>query len=316
MSAPAVEIAREVTPQDVPRPRLSQSELEHLYARSDRRPAVYVAVAVTAAIGTMLVACAWPHPLILVAAAVLIGTLQHHFSIIHHESVHYLLFRSRRLNDVVGSIIAFATGFSMAYRTHHLAHHRRLGQDDDPDLDAYADYPTNRLGLVVDLARHLCGAAAIEQFLRQMQRARALSKAGGGTSGAQILGIVATQMILFALFALAGHPWLYFVLWLLPLLTVAKTLAHFRSVVEHTVAVCCDGKPTRYRTIVCGPIEGFFFAPMNFNLHAEHHFYPAIPYYNLPQAFRILSQDPTYHDVVRLDHGYLAYLLRDAVGTG
>jgi len=315
MSAPALEIAQQVTPQDVARPRLSPAQLEQLYARSDRRPAAYVAAAVGGIVATVILACLWPQPPVLAVAVLLIGTLQHHFSIIHHESVHYLLFRSRRLNEAVGSLIAFSTGFSMAYRVHHLTHHRRLGHDDDPDLDAYAEYPTTPLRLVLDLAWHLCGAAAIQQFIRQMQRARALANTGAGTSTRQIIGIAVTQMIILGIFTLAGHPWLYFIVWLLPLLTVAKTLAHFRGVAEHTVARGRDGGPTRYRTIICGPIERFFFAPMNFNFHAEHHFYPAIPYYNLPEAFRVLSRDPGYQEVVRLHRGYLAFLLRDAAGA-
>jgi fatty acid desaturase len=180
-------------------------------------------------------------------------------------------------------------------------------------MDAYAAYPTTRAWLIADLLWHLSGGAAVQQFLVQMRRARALSPETGGTSKGQMLGIVVTQVLFLALFSAAGHPLLYFVLWLGPLLVVAKTLAHFRGVVEHTVTSRPDGAPTRFRTILCGPIEGFFFAPMNFNYHAEHHFYPAIPYHRLADAHRLLSQDQRYRDAVTVHRGYLAFLTRAAI---
>lgn len=309
----ALAIADQVTAQSLARPRIAPDELTALYARSDLRPAAYAGAVALSLAAIVSVAAAVPHPLVMGIAVVLIGALQHHCSIIHHEAVHYLLFRSRALNDAVGSIVAFATGFSMAYRTHHLAHHRRLGCGDDPDLDAYEQYPTTPGRFMVDLIWHLSGGATIQQFARQMRRARALSPAAGGTSVWQVVGIVVTQLLLLALFAAAGHPLLYFVLWLFPLLAVAKTLAHFRGVAEHTMAVQNDGSPTRFRTILCGPLERFFFAPMNFNYHAEHHFYPAIPYYHLPRASELLRDDPAYRAVVRVDHGYIGFLRSGAI---
>lgn len=295
------------------RPRLAASELDGLYSRRDAQAGVYVAAVVAGLVAVIALAIAADHWAVTAVAIVVIGALQHHCSIIHHEAVHYLLFRSRRLNEWLGSLIAYATGFSMAYRTHHLTHHRRLGFTDDPDLDAYEQYPTTLPWLCADVVWHLSGGAAIRQFIVQMRRARALSPAAGGTSAGQLLGIGITQVVLLGIFVALGHPFLYFVLWLLPLLVIAKTLAHFRGVAEHTVALDSNGRPTRLRTIECGAIERFFFAPMNFNYHAEHHFYPAIPYYHLPRAFELLHDDPAYRAVVRVDRGYLGLLWRGAV---
>jgi fatty acid desaturase len=312
----ALVIAEQVATDDAVRPRLLPADLAPLYQRSDLRSAAYVVAVCLALVGVIILAAAFPNWVVLLAAVVVIGALQHHLSIIHHEAVHCLLFRSRTVNEAVGSLVAFATGFSMAYRTHHLYHHRHLGSEGDPDLDAYAGYPTTPAKLLLDVLWHLCGGAAVQQFLLQLRRARALTPAAGGTSMGQMLGIAVTQVLLFTIFAAAGRPLLYFVLWLIPLLAVAKTLAHFRGVVEHTVATRGDGGSNRFRTILCGPIERFLFAPMNFNYHAEHHFYPAIPYHRLPQAHRILSQDPRYHDVVSVQPGYLAFLWREATRPG
>jgi fatty acid desaturase len=313
MTDRVVQIAEEIAAHDIRRPRLSGAQLEALYARTDLWPALYLAATLACITGLLALAVSLPHPVVLVGVFVLIGALQQHLSIIHHEAVHYLLFRSRRLNDAVGSAVAFTIGFSMGYRTHHLTHHRRVGHDDDPDLDAYAAYPTTPAKFVGDLFVHLSGFGAVSQFRQQIQRVGEAAKTGEATGPGQFVGIVATQLLLLGLFSAAGHPLLYFGLWVLPLVTVAKTLTHFRGVCEHTVALRQDGRPTRYRTIECGPIERFFFAPMNFNFHAEHHFYPAIPYYNLPAAFRALSNDPAYRESVRVDRGYIGFLFRQAI---
>ena len=76
-------------------------------------------------------------------------------------------------------------------------------------------------------------------------------------------------------------------------------------------AVICDvGDPelSRYRTVLCNPAEGFFFAPMNFNYHAEHHLYTGIPYHQLPRCHALLSEHPRYPEVVEVERGYLSFL--------
>jgi len=294
------------------RPRVAAAVLDELYARSDRRAALYVAATAFAIAAIWALNLATPRPWILLPSIVLIGALQHHLSIIHHEAVHYLLFRSRFINELVGTAAASVVGFTMAYRTHHLQHHRLLGQPEDPDLEAYVQYPVKRPRLILNILWHLCGGAAIVQFIRQSQRSRAAAKTGGATAPLQLFGIALAQLFLLGFFALLGRPDLYFLLWLVPLLTVAKTLTHVRSVVEHTVGAAPDGRSTRYRTILCGPVERFFFAPMNFNYHAEHHFYPAIPYHHLADAHRALADDPVYRERVQLRDGYLRFLWGEA----
>ena len=101
----------------------------------------------------------------------------------------------------------------------------------------------------------------------------------------------------------------YLLLWVLPLVTVAKTLTHFRNVVEHAqLRDVGDPELSRYRTVLCNPAEGFFFAPMNFNYHAEHHLYTGIPYHRLPRCHALLREHPRYLEVVEVEKGYLSFL--------
>ena len=126
----------------------------------------------------------------------------------------------------------------------------------------------------------------------------------------ELKGVAIMQLVLFGLFAVLGRWELYFLLWIVPLLTVAKSLTHFRNVVEHAQVRDVGGDPTlsRLRTILCSRFEAFFFAPMNFNYHAEHHFYMGIPYHQLPRCHELLSSQQSYLDVVEVERGYLRFL--------
>lgn len=297
----------------VPRPALSREELLELHRRSDLRPALHMAgvLGATAAVATATARIG--SPWILPLAALLMGALQHHLSVIHHESIHYLLFRHRRANEIAGRLAAWPIFFTMRYRASHLRHHRSLGHDDDPDLANYVNYP-NDLGYVIrDLLQHVTGLAAARQFVRQMSDGRFPRRL---SIDGELAGVALAQVVIFALFAGLAHWSLYFLIWIVPLVTVAKTLTHFRNVVEHARIRAREGAAEdagRYRTVLTTPLEAFFFAPMNFNYHAEHHFYMGVPYHRLPRCHAILSGRPEYDQHVEVERGYLRFLFRTLV---
>jgi fatty acid desaturase len=267
-------------------------------------------------------------PWVLLLAGIFIGAFQHHLSILNHEANHFLLFRWRTLNEGVRALTAWSTGFRLDYRAQHAAHHRSLGAADDPDLPNYLHYPLSPRDFAVDVCFHLSGLAALTQFVRQSQPAPqpaagaelvpvgdAGSESAGSAFDLELLGIAALQAVLAgAIYATTGSPWLYVLLWGLPLATVAKSLTHFRNVVEHTrTQDVGDAAMSRHRTILSGPVESFFFAPLHFNYHAEHHLYPGIPFHGLPEAHRLLAAQPGYRDAVDVERGYLHFLWRRAI---
>jgi len=44
------------------------------------------------------------------------------------------------------------------------------------------------------------------------------------------------------------------------------------------------------RTYLLNPLAAFLFAPHQVNFHLEHHLYPSVPYYRLPELHRWLMQ--------------------------
>jgi fatty acid desaturase len=60
-------------------------------------------------------------------------------------------------------------------------------------------------------------------------------------------------------------------------------------------------------------LEAFFFAPLHFNFHAEHHLYPGIPFDKLPEAHRLLAGQQGYREAISIERGYLRFLLRHGI---
>jgi len=288
------------------RPQLTREESRKLHKRENLRPALHVTLVFGGIVALQWAAIQNPTPWMYALCFVLMGGLQHHLSIVQHEANHWLLFANRTLNEIIGALASYSIGFTMAYRHQHFEHHRRLGEETDPDLVNYRRYPGTRSYAVWDLFLHLSGIAAAKQFLAQESRQKG--------SVIDTLLMALTQAFILGLFWRAGHWENYFILWILPLMTITKTLAHFRNVAEH-IQLRDNGDPelSRYRTIRCGLIEKFFFAPLNFNYHAEHHFYPQIPYYHLPEVHALLSNKSEYASAVQIAPTYLGILLKKTI---
>jgi fatty acid desaturase len=78
----------------------------------------------------------WNVPVTLFAI-VLIGAGQHQLSGLAHEGAHHILFRNRKLNDIVSDLFTMFPLFSSVhhYRLQHLAHHQFVNDPDrDPDI--------------------------------------------------------------------------------------------------------------------------------------------------------------------------------------
>lgn len=242
----------------------------------------------------------------LVPAFILIGALQHGISILLHDAVHGLLFPNRYANEIIGALLlSYPIGFSFDYRPTHFSHHKHLGSPGDPDLVNYRDFPATRGRLVRKLLIDFSGLGAFMQFVEMNTEFVATKKSR------HTLVIALVQGLLFLLFFAAGYPLAYFVLWLLPLVTVAKGLAQMRNLAEHLVREGRESSgPGRLRTFKSNPIERFFIAPLNFNYHAEHHWFPQVPYYNLPKLRAFLMKDPAYAHLAEWCSSYMAALGR------
>lgn len=285
------------------KPSIAITEIRRLSQPRPARSILYVLVVAAGIVVAITSAIRLPSIPVTALAFIVVGALQHHLSIIQHEAVHYLLFASRRWNEIVGSLCSWPIGFTMAYRSVHLTHHGWLGEIQDPDLPNYEKNPITGSYLAGVLFRTLSGWAAASQFVRQSLGNAGPKRQRGTRLHESPLMVAMTQLALLSLFAAVGAWPYYFLLWLFPLLTVTKALTTLRNLAEH---LTLEGDTTRYRTIRCGWIEQFLFAPMYFNFHAEHHLFPSVTFSHLPELHRLLNVDPYYRRHVSVTNGYLA----------
>ena len=237
----------------------------------------YLALSWALIIGAIALFWAYPAWYTFALAFVVVSSRQQALLNVEHECQHRKFVSSRRWNDLIGTWLAAGPVGSpySAAQGRHLAHHRLLGTDEDPDHDLHAGHDKrSRRGLV----RHFIGGVAggyAGMVLMGPPRKTATPR------GALIHDVVAMaiwQVLLFAGLTLAFAWWVYPALWVLPLMTLTLLSHMVRSFVEH--AVTDDemaAHSNRLITVRGGLIERNLISPYYMNYHAEHHILPSVP---------------------------------------
>jgi fatty acid desaturase len=253
---------------------------------------------------------AWPQPLVVAACVVAIATGQHALFVLAHESAHYRIFDSRRLNDFFGRLAGTLGGVSMCtYRVTHRLHHNHLYGREDPDIALNGGYPRGSgyllRKLLVDLTgwtapktyAYFFGAPAINSDTRQALRPLDdTSEALRAAARRDRWGVVAFHVAApIAALAIGGWQALvaYLVLWVLPLVTILQAMLRLRAVAEHGAPAGYDSPLSAARTNLPGrgPLGWLLHRmlfPHHVNYHIEHHLYPAVPHYHLPALHALL----------------------------
>lgn len=251
-------------------------------------------------------------PLVYAASVILIGSRLHAFGVLMHDCVHYRAFRSRRLNMAVGELLGWtllttATG----YRTNHLAHHRHLNTLQDPDFvrkipQRKFHFPKNRAGVLKEFLYQLSGIGILEVFgqTRKSPQMNAVPPRIRSLRLGFYLGVLALCVATGTVAQLALY-------WLVPMLTSFAVIFYVRSVAEHHGNLAYDHTYTNSRTTLPNALEAFVFMPHNVGYHLEHHLYPHVPFYRLPELHRLLMQLPQYCAKAHVTRGVGAGLVRE-----
>lgn len=249
----------------------------------------------------------WPHPLIVFAAILVIGSRQLGLAILMHEAAHGLLASDRRWNDRVGRwLCAWPVGISLPeYRRYHLRHHTFAQQVEDPDLPLSAKFPVSRASLARKLLRDITGISFAKQRVLPLLAAlfgqRKLYRSEWIFLGVQSV----------ALALATGFGWLgwYLMLWVLPLATWYMVVLRVRNIAEHA-CTSRDADPWRVaRTTRASWLERALVAPYFVNYHAEHHLFMSLPCYRLPTVHQALQLGGHYAEhAIPVARGYLAVL--------
>lgn len=222
-------------------------------------------------------------PLYLLSAASL-----HGISLFTHEAVHGTLASNRVLNDLMGALCAFPVlQTCAAYRVLHLRHHQFLGDDGDPDH--YENYTRwtwmvflmNWLRLLIGYPVYIT-AIPILGFVQ-----------GNARDRLWIATEVSVLISLVVLVWLSPIPasWLLHA-WLIPMLCI-NTMVNIRGMSQHTLLEHATDAVQGTRTIQTSWLVRFFMC--NENFHLEHHLYPGVPWYSLPQVHHALRDELRAH---------------------
>ena len=66
-------------------------------------------------------------------------------------------------------------------------------------------------------------------------------------------------------------------------------MLRIRGITEHAGYAPNPDQRLNARTVI-NPVETFFFAPHGVNYHVEHHVYPSVPHFRLPEVHRLMSE--------------------------
>ncbi|MFN7142318.1 MAG: fatty acid desaturase family protein [Myxococcota bacterium] len=267
--------------------------------------AEWVVIAATIAVSTW-VASPWLYPL----AVVIIGARQQALTVIGHDAAHFRLLPDRRWNDVVGDLFASWPTFIAlgAFRKHHGAHHQHLGEAEDGNrfiwkthgkdgaLSTEWTYPKSPAGLAWKLVKRSAFVTGLWWIVRGN-----LAPLVFPTNRWESVGrLVYTLLIAAAL--TAADAWVGFLLyWIVPFCTWHMTAQYVRLICEHSgMPGAAPGAYGQTRTTLARAWERWLLVPRNIHFHIEHHWYPAVPFYNLPALHAALMEQPGFraHAVV------------------
>lgn len=221
------------------------------------------------------------------AAIVLLGPVVTLHASLTHEVVHGHPFRSDMVNaalvfPAVTLIVPFAR-----FKATHLAHHKdaRLTDPyDDPESNYLDPDVWGRLArpmqAVLEFHNRLLGRLLIGPLLGQLMWVISDLRAARGGDQAVVRGWlwhVPALALMGAVIWIAPLPfWAYLIG-----AYIGLSILRIRTFLEHRAH-----EVARARTVIIedrGPLAVLF---LNNNLHAVHHMYPNIPWYDLPKLYR------------------------------
>ncbi len=228
------------------------------------------------------------HPVAWVLAIPTMALAQNRLFILHHEAAHRVLFSNRRLNDLVGITLigwlTFGTG-SHGYRLGHINHHRDEFGPKEPDFLLYALYPISPSSMLRKLIRDASGVSAFRILRPRFQQL------GNVQHRKLTLMLLAGQVLIAAVFALAGHPWLYLFMWVVPWAFLYHPVNRLRAIAEHGGMTRSADRRRASRHVRQNPLAQALLVPCNVGYHVAHHVDPTVPMRHLPRLHRALIED-------------------------
>lgn len=217
-----------------------------------------------------------------------------------HECSHRTAFANNRLNDAIAWMAGVLSFYnSTFYRRYHKWHHRYTQiSGKDPELEDSKPSSLQKYWLEISGFNWWLGKFKIHYRVAtgKLDNCPYIAE----TARNEVIKSTRLQIAVYAsaiaLSVALGQPW-FIIYWLLPL-AVGQPILRAILLAEHTGCSNDNNFLTNTRTTLTWfPIK---FLMWNMPFHAEHHFYPSIPFHALPQAHQQLKDH-----FKMIDRGYL-----------
>jgi len=237
-------------------------------------------------------------------AAVLLGFVVFSFTVLLHEVVHHAVFQKRhgRGNRLLAWLYAAPSGLAPSqFERWHLDHHAELGTEDKDPKRHYLTpkivrrwfkllYFTPALFPIYFRAAALEGAHYEPALKARLRRERIV--------------VTALHLAIMATIALTCGGMVLLKLYVVPVFFVFPVAFTINRLGQHYDITPSD--PAAWGTIIkTNPVWNFLFLWSNF--HMEHHYFPAVPFYNLPALHRELKPILARHPMRVRTYGGLLF---------
>ncbi len=293
---------------------ITPEERTHLSTAQPRRVLVDIALLWLQIVLAWALASWLATPLGYGLAMLVIGNRYYALFIIGHDGLHRRIHPDVSKNDLINDLLVLGPicAITRINRLNHMQHHQTLGFSSDPDRFKYAhrnDLSSAAL-LLSFTGIPLVLRAAVNVFAR---KPTALPVERPKYRARDIAIITIWQAALLGGLTLVFGWWGYFVMWMLPVAALTVAFDLLRVFCEHSVENDTPQTGTAERLIMVDSfiLERMVFSPMNMNHHVAHHTWPSIPYFNLPEATRLIESRAVSAGLtlIRRD-GYVSYLAR------
>lgn len=301
--------------------------------RENWKAAGYILLNLMLLLASGIFAFHWHQRWFYLVVFVLVGSRAQSLYILQHETMHSLLFSNRRANIGVGILLSALLGTRYFDGTRlHMIHHRLTGQPNDPNDHWHSTagkkpgWTTTRffisqlmgIRLLIPLLRvtDLLGRLIMpSKTNRTTLQAKDIDNSSSRSAAMiDLSALILVQAIVFSIIALLATPWVYFLLYLAPMVTLTAFFEAIRSFSEHVLPgeiPTTDTERERLFHMRAGRIERFFISQFSFHYHHLHHLYPNVVTFKMPELHRWLQQnDPDYTQRYIERPGYVETLLR------
>lgn len=279
--------------------RLPAAKIKELSQLQPAR-AVLTVAGYWAAIAVAVAICAafW-NPLLYILAVIVIGSSQHALLVLGHDASHFRTLPVRWQNDLFANVFLMWPTFASVegFRKFHGTHHQYTNLPNDGNRhiwythDAAGElapdwqFPKTRMGLVWVLLRRAAFLTGLFWIVRGLV---------GSTLIPSPWWMHVARFAFYASvigFLTYFGGWTAFLLyWIVPFCTWHIASQYIRLICEHSAVESDEEEYAITRTTVPTWLESFFILPCNIGYHLEHHWYPSVPFYNLPELHQALME--------------------------